>query len=96
MIFAKKYEIIRPKTPIFTKQEVVLDVGLNDKQAVPVTIGFNIVSENDEEYLLPIVMSQLTSTNTSVIEIENRTNRDTSQPGLAYVLNTFDQNKFKY
>ena len=96
LIFAKKYEIIRPKTPIFTKQEVVLDVGLNDKQAVPVTIGFNIVSENDEEYLLPIVMSQLTSTNTTVIEVESKTNKDTSQPGLAYVLNTFDQNKFKY
>lgn len=96
LIFAKKYEIIRPYTPIFTKQEVVLDVGLNDKQAVPVSTGFNVIADIDEEHLLPIVMSQLTSSNTTVLEVENKTNRDTSQPGLAYVLNTFDQNKFKY
>ena len=96
LIFAKKYEIIRPHTPIFTKQEIVLDVGLNDKQAVPVSTGFNVVSDRDEEYLLPIVFTQYTSSNTTVLEVENKTNRETSQPGLAYVLNTFDQNKFKY
>ena len=96
IIFAKRYEIIRPKTPLFTRKEIVLDIGLNDKQALPVSPAFSVVNQSEEEYLLPLVFANVTTTSTTVIEVENKTNRDTSQPGLAYVLQTFDQNKFKY
>jgi hypothetical protein len=96
IIFAKRYEIIRPKTPLFVKKEIVVDVSLNDKETVPVSPAFSVSNVSEEEYLLPIVLSSVTTSNTTVIKTENKTNRDTSQPGLAYVLQTFDQNKFKY
>lgn len=96
LIFAKRYEIIRPKSPLFVNSELVLDVGLNDSKALTISPAFTVISDNYEEYLLPIALTNLSSISTTVVGIENVTNRDSSQPGLAYVLGTFDQNKFKY
>ena len=91
LIFAKKYEIIRPKTPLFSKKETTVI----SNTTVPIT-GFSVVSDRDEEFLLPIVVSQLTSSNTTVVEVENKMIRNTSDSGLAYNLQTFDNNKFQY
>jgi hypothetical protein len=92
LIFAKKYEIIRPHTPLFMRNNTIVDISL----ASALLPGFNVVNESELEDIIPLVSTQLTTSHTSVLEIENKTNRDTSRPGLSYVLETFDNNKFSY
>lgn len=92
LIFAKKYEIVRPKTPLFTKPyHTVSSLEVNNA-----AIGFNVLNEDDEDADLPLVVSQITSQRITHLQTEVATNRDTSQPGLAHNLNTFDQLKFKF
>jgi hypothetical protein len=92
LIFAKKYEIIRPHTPLFLRKDIVVDVSL-EKVTLP---GFNVVNQSEEEHVLPFVVSLSSTSNTTVIEVENKMIRDTSEAGLAYNLQTFDNNKFQY
>jgi hypothetical protein len=92
LIFAKKYEIIRPHTPLFMRNNTIIDVSL----ANALLPGFNVVNESELEDIIPLVSTQLTTSRTNVLEIERKTNRDTSRPGLSYVLETFDNNKFSY
>ena len=92
LIFAKKYEIIRPQTPLYMKNNTIVDVSLASV-SLP---GFNVVDESEVEGIIPLVSTQLTSSRVSFIETEIKTNRDTSRPGLSYVLETFDNNKFSY
>ena len=84
-------KLLNSKTPLFAKQEVIVD-----SSSYNAISGFGVVSDRDEEFLLPLVMSQLTSSNTTVLEIENKVTRDTSEAGLAYNLQTFDNNKVQY
>ena len=93
IIFAKKYEIIRPHTPLFTKKDIVIDYSAEGGNA---GLGFSVSNESEVEDLLPLVVSQITAERTTHVETQVETNRDTSQPGLAYNLNTFDQLKFKF
>ena len=93
IIFAKKYEIIRPHTPLFTKKDVVIDYSAEGGNA---GLGFSVSNESEVEDLLPLVVSQITAERTTHVETQVETNKDTSQPGLAYNLNTFDQLKFKF
>lgn len=92
LIFAKKYEIIRPHTPLFMRNNTIVDVSL----ANALLPGFNVVNESELEDIIPLVSTQLTTSRTNVLEVESKTNRDTSRPGLSYVLETFDNNKFSY
>ena len=92
LIFAKKYEIIRPHTPLYMKNNTIVDISL----ANALLPGFSVSSDIDEEVTVPLVISQLTSSNTTVIEMENQMIRNTSEAGLAYNLQTFDNNKFSY
>jgi len=92
LIFAKKYEIIRPHTPLFMRNDTVVDISL----ANALLPGFNVVNESGLEDIIPLVSTQLTTSRTNVIQVERKTNRDTSRPGLSYVLETFDNNKFSY
>ena len=91
LIFAKKYEIIRPQTPLFAKRELIVD-----STSYNAINGFGVVSDRNEEYLLPIIISQLIISNTTHVETESRLLKDTSDAGLAYNLQTFDNNKFQY
>jgi hypothetical protein len=91
LIFAKKYEIIRPQTPLFAKRELIVD-----STSYNAINGFGVASVREEEFLLPIIISQLIISNTIHVETESRTLKDTSDAGLAYNLQTFDNNKFSY
>lgn len=92
LIFAKKYEIIRPQTPLYMRNNTIVDISL----ANALLPGFNVVDESEVEGIIPLVSTQLTSSRVSFIETEIKTNKDTSRPGLSYVLETFDNNKFSY
>tara|TARA_B100001059_G_scaffold92723_1_gene91831 strand:- start:18888 stop:28853 length:9966 start_codon:yes stop_codon:yes gene_type:complete len=92
LIFAKKYEIIRPQTPLFTRPyHTITSIDYNHA-----AIGFGVVNQDDEDSDLPLVVSQITAVRTTHVETQVKTNKDISQPGLAYNLNTFDQLKFKF
>jgi len=92
LIFAKKYEIIRPQTPLFTRPyHTITSIDYNHA-----AIGFGVVNQDDEDSDLPLVISQITAERTTHVETQVKTNKDISQPGLAYNLNTFDQLKFKF
>ena len=93
IIFAKKYEIIRPHTPLFMKKDIIVDYTAIGGS---VANTFNVVNQSEVEDILPLVVSQITAERTTHVETQLQTNKDTSQPGLAYNLNTFDQLKFKF
>nr|BAR34370.1 strucutural protein [uncultured Mediterranean phage uvMED] len=92
LIFAKKYEIIRPKTPIFTRPYNT--VVMNETSNAGLTLNVN--NESEVEDILPLVVSQITAERTTHVETQVKTNKDITQPGLAYNLNTFDQIKFQF
>lgn len=74
------------------KNNTIVDISLANA-SLP---GFAVVNEFELEDIIPLVSTQLTTSRTSVHEVESKTNRDTSRPGLSYVLETFDNNKFSY
>lgn len=97
IIFGKRYEIIRDIYPIYTRKELIVDTRLNDGIAMPVSTGLSAGPiDLREEYELPYIVTSISTSKELVLDIENQTNRDPSRPALAYVLQTFDQNKFKY
>lgn len=98
VIFAKKYEIIKNKYPIYDFKEVIVDTRLNDGVSLLTTPGFTASTSigSKEEYELPIAITQITASKQITLDIENQTNRDTSRPGLSYVLQNLDSNKFTY
>lgn len=97
VIFAKKYEIIKPKSPLHVRKETIVNVPLNEDDVAVISPGFTADSTQvEEEFTIPLVYTDISLTKNIVIEVENQTNRDPARPGLAYTLQTFDQNKFKY
>lgn len=98
IIFAKRYEIIRQQYPLYNSKEFIVDVRANDGIALLISPGLTIFSASgrEEALELPSVQVQLSSTINNTIQIENNANSDPKAPALAYVLQTFDQNKFKY
>ena len=74
------------------RNNTIVDISL----ANALLPGFNVANESELEDIIPLVSTQLTTSRTNVLEVENKTNRDTSRPGLSYVLETFDNNKFSY
>ena len=93
IIFAKKYEIIRPHTPLFMKKDIVVDYTAVGGS---VANSLSVVDQSEVEDILPLVVSQITAERTTHVETQVVTNKDTTKPGLAYNLNTFDQLKFKF
>ena len=97
VIFAKKYEIIKPQTPLFVRKETIVNVPLNEDDVAVISPGFTADSTQvEEEFTIPLIYTDISLTKNIVLEVENQTNRDPSRPALAYTLQTFDQNKFKY
>lgn len=97
IVFGKKYDIIRERYPVYKYKEIIVDTKLNDGVAMPVSTGLNAGPiELTEEYELPYIVTIISTSQERIIDIENKTNRDPSRPALAYVLQTFDQNKFTY
>jgi len=93
LIFAKKYEIVRPHTPLFFRKDIVVDYTAEGGNA---GLGFTVNNESEIEDLRPLVVSQISAERTTHVQTQVETNRDTSQPGLAHNLNTFDQLKFQF
>lgn len=97
VIFAKKYEIIKPQTPLFVRKETIVNVPLNEDDVAVISPGFTADSTQvEEEFTIPLIYTDISLTKNIVLEVENKTNRDPARPALAYTLQTFDQNKFKY
>lgn len=98
VVFAKRYEIIKQKYPIYDFKEIVVDTRLNDGIAMHTSPGLSahVAIGSEEKYEIPIVMTQISSTKQIVAEIEHKTNLDPSKPALSYVLQNLDNNKFTY
>jgi len=97
IIFAKRYELIRKK-PVYDFKDIIIDMKANDGIALLTSAGLtgSTAIGSEEKYEIPVIQTSISSTKVTTIETENRTNRDVSRPALAYVLNTFEENKFKY
>ena len=96
VLFLKKYQVIKEKYPIKISKEIIVDSRLNDGRSAAVSLGLNVVEDYYEQYELPRVISQITTSIQKTIEIESISNRDPSQPALSYVLANLDSNKFTY
>jgi hypothetical protein len=96
VLFLKKYEIIKQKYPIKISKEIIVGSKLYDGNAAPVSLGLNVVEDRYEQYELPRISTQITTSTERTVEIQSETNRDPSRPALAYVLETLDNNKFTY
>ena len=97
VIFAKKYEIVKEKYPVYIYNQLLIDTRLNDGVALPVEPYFNVGPISlSERYDSPYIITSLTTNTERKVIVEDQSNKDVSRPSLAYVLQTFDQNKFKY
>ena len=91
IIFAKKYEIIRPHTPLFTKKDIVIDMKVAGGNA-----GIVNVYEDRPEDVLPVITAFVSTERITHVETLLHNANRTNEPGLAYNLNTFDQIKFQF
>ena len=96
VLFLKKYEIIREKYPVKVSKEIIVNTGLNNGNSTPVSLGLNVVEDRYEQYELPYIITQITTSFERIIQIESETNRDPLQPALSYVLANLESNKFTY
>jgi hypothetical protein len=96
VLFLKKYKIIKQKYPVKISKEIIVDSRLNDGNAAAVSLGLNILQDRYEQYDLPYISTQITTSFENQIQIESVSNQDPSQPGLSYVLANLESNKFTY
>ena len=96
VLFLKKYQIIKQKYPIKISKEIIVDSRLNDGKSAAVSLGLNVVEDINEEYDLPYISTQITTSFENIIQIESVSNQDPSQPALSYVLANLESNKFTY
>ena len=96
VLFLKKYQVIRQKYPIKISKEIIVNTGLNDGNSTPVSLGLNVVKDHYEQYELPRVVTEITTSMQKTIQIESESNKNPSSPALSYVLANLDSNKFTY
>jgi hypothetical protein len=96
VVFAKRYNIIKQKYPIKISKEIIVDSRLYDGKSAAVSLGLNVLEDRYEQYELPRISTQITTSTQNIVQIDSQTNSDPSRPALAYVLETLDTNKFTY
>ena len=96
VLFLKKYQVIKQKYPIKISKEILVDSRLNDGKSAAVSLGLNVVKDYYEQYDLPNISTQITTSIQKTIEIESISNSNPLQPALSYVLANLESNKFTY